>query len=137
MMFTRGPPRVYLHLRRKMTAERFFEGMAQVAFEPHGASILVTLSGETRADATTYSLIRERLRSGRRGSVVRMTVAAAEAAALADFGGEYLMLESSAKPKRFTVAIKAKDRSASYVLGIAGRIVSKKVAAPALLDSFV
>jgi hypothetical protein len=134
-MFARGPPKVYLKLREGLVAERVFEGLTGASLTGAGGLVLALLSGDVVQDSRTYLEIVGLLKRHRAGRVVRITVAAAEAVAVADFG-LFVALRSLAQHDRFVVWLKARNRSAEYVVGRSGKVISKKESASAALDQY-
>jgi len=126
-----------VRLRGKLTPEHVFEGIAGCEFSASGNIATAVLKGDTASQAATLRRIKEALRSRRAGSIVRVTVEAAEAAAVDDFGEAYVLVQSLAHRRTFEVGVKAKSRAAFYVLGRAGRVLSKKEYESALMDAFV
>jgi len=134
-MFARCPPKVYFKLRKGLVADHLLTGLLGVSITEAGGLSLAVLGGSALQNSQAYIEITGLLRSHRAGRVVRITVAAAEAAAVADFG-RYLTLKSLAQQGRFVVWLKARDRSAQYSIGRTGRIISKKQTASAVLDAY-
>jgi hypothetical protein len=134
-MFARGPPKVYLKLREGLVADKIFEGLAEASFIGARGLVMALLTGDAAKDSHTYSEIVRLLRRHRAGRVVRITVAAAEGVAVADFG-MFVSLKSIAQHDRFIVWLKARNRSGEYVVGRAGKVISKKVTMSAALDQY-
>ncbi len=134
-MFARGPPKVYLKLRHGLVAERVFEGLTGANLTGVGSLILALLSGDVAQDSRTYLEMVRLLRRHRAGRIVRITVAAAEGVAVADFG-LFVSLRSLAQHDRFFVRLKARNRSAEYIIGRSGKVISKKESASAALDQY-
>jgi hypothetical protein len=134
-MFERGPPKMHLRLRDGLQTERIFESIPGVAFTGDKEAVVGVLSGSPEEKSRAYAEIRSRMKAQRAGRVVRITVATAEAAAISDFG-PYVVVESLASQDRFVVRLKAKNRSAEYIMGRTGRIISKKESASAILDAY-
>lgn len=134
-MFARGPPKVYLKLREGLMAERVFEGLTGAGLTGSGGLVLALLSGDVPQDSRTYLEIARLLRYHRAGRVVRITVAAAEGVAAADFGA-FVTLRSLAQHDRFVVWLKARNRSAEYIISRSGKVISKKESASAALDQY-
>ena len=134
-MFARCPPKVYFKLRKGLVADHLLTGLLGVSITEAGGLSLAVLGGSALQNSQAYIEITGLLRSHWAGRIVRITVAAAEAAAVADFG-RYLTLKSLAQQGRFVVWLKARDRSAQYSIGRTGRIISKKQTASAVLDAY-
>jgi hypothetical protein len=134
-MFARGPPKVYLKLREGLVADKIFEGLAGASFIGARGTVMALLTGDAAKDSRTYSEIIRLLRRHRAGRVTRITVAAAEGVAAADFG-TFASVRSLARHDRFQVWLKARSRSGEYVVGRAGKVVSKKVAMSTALDQY-
>lgn len=135
-LFQRCPPKVCVQLREGLETERVFEGLAGVDFTGARGAVFGVLTGDAERNSRAYLEIRSRLKAHRSGRVVRITVAAAEAVAVSDFG-PFMVLESLAHKDRFLVRLKGRSRTAEYVVGRAGKIVSKKESASAVLDAYV
>ena len=135
-MFARGRPKVYIKLREGLEAARLFGGLAGATFASMKGLTLAVLSGSAEDDAVTYTSIKERLRAHRAGTVVRITVFAAEAVAVGDFSAGFVLLESLAQSNRFLVKIMASKSAAEYSIGKNGKIISKRESLSALLDSY-
>ena len=134
-MFVRGPPKVYLKLKEGLSPEKTFEGVVGASFTCIGGLTLAMLSGDVSRDAATYQEVAQVLRRHRAGRIVRITVAAAEGVAAAHFGA-YSSISSLARRDQFVVSLKARNRSAEYVIGKAGKVRSKKESASAALDQY-
>jgi hypothetical protein len=134
-MFARGPPKVYLKLKEGLSAEKTFEGIGGASFTCIGGLTLAMLSGDVARDSSTYLEVVRLLKRHRAGRIVRITVAAAEGVAAAHFGS-YVWISSLAQRDRFVVSLKARNRSAEYVIGKTGNVKSKKESASAALDQY-
>ena len=134
-LFRRSPPKLYVRLRDGLETERVFEGLSGVDFTGARGDVVAVLAGRTGENARAYAEIKSRLKAHRAGRILRLTVAAAEAAAASDFG-PFVAIGSLAKRDRFVVWIKARSRSADYVIGRAGRTISKKETASTVLDLY-
>jgi hypothetical protein len=134
-MFARGPPKVYIRLREGLVAEKIFEGLVGASFIGGAGLVMALLTGDPSKDSRTYLEIVGLLRRHRAGRVIRITVAAAEGVAAAEFG-TFVSLKSLAHHDRFVVWLKARNRSAEYVIGRAGKVISKKGSTSAALDQY-
>jgi hypothetical protein len=134
-MFPRGPPKVCFRLKEGLSSERVFGEVEAADFREEGRLSVAVLTGSITRDSKAYAALIGLLKAHRSGSVVRITVATAEAIAAGDFG-EFVKLKSIARGTRFTVWIKAKERAGIYLIGRSGKIMSKVVSASAALDSY-
>ena len=134
-LFQRSPPKVHLVLREGLETERTFEGLEGVQFTGARGEVVAVLTGTAEANSRAYVEIRSRLRAHHAGRVARITVAASEAVAVSDFG-PFVVIESLALRDRFIVRLKARRRSAEYVIGRAGKVLTKKESASAILDAY-
>jgi hypothetical protein len=134
-MFARSPPKMRLRLREGLETERLFEGVSGVDFVGVSRDVVATLTGGVEENSRAYLEIRSRLKAYRAGRVIRITVAAAEAVAAADFG-PFVVMDSVALRDRFIVHLKARQRSVEYVIGRAGKTVTKKESSSSILDVY-
>jgi hypothetical protein len=136
-LFQRGPPKVYVRFRTAAFPEKVVSALPGVTLSSSGGLHQLVLPEEMEARARSFRNLVDALLHGRAGRLVRLTVQAAEAAALADFASPYVLVDSAALRDSFNVVVKAKDRTVSYTLARSGKILTKKETRSAVMDAYL